>query len=373
MQQQQQLQRAGAPTLASIYYDASDPGGYAALEPLLKSAREKGINASRRQINDFLAEQDAYTLHRQYRKRYQRNPIVVGGIDKQWQADLADMTSLSKHNDGFKYLLTVIDCFSKYAWAIPLKSKSSSALVLAFKTLLHKSNPRKPNRLQTDKGTEFLNKDLQEFFNEKAIHHFASESDQKAAMAERFNRTLKGRMWRYFTANNTYRYVDVLDDLLHAYNHAKHRTIGMAPADVKVEHEDVIWNRMYPCKKMKKNSSSSSNPLKPNDKVRLSKMKNTFEKGYMPNWTEEIFNISSKSQGPRQTVYKLRDWADEPIKGIFYPEEVQKVVTKADKTFRIEKILKRKKVAAGKKLYLVKWRGYPDKFNSWIDSRDVAK
>ena len=156
------------------------------------------------------------------------------------------MSSLSKHNDGYKFLLTVIDCFSKFAWAIPLQNKNGQTLLAALKLLLERAHPRKPNRLQTDKGKEFLNKPVQDFLTENAIHHFSSESDQKAAMVERFNRTLKTRMWKYYTAQNTYRYLDALDDLVYGYNHAKHRTIGMAPADVKMEHEEALWRRMYP-------------------------------------------------------------------------------------------------------------------------------
>ena len=232
--------------LASIYYNPKDPGSFSSVDALHQRAKELGLKLKRKHVAEWLADQDAYTLHRPYRKHYQRNPIVVGAIDKQWQADLADMSSLAKDNDGYRYLLTVIDCFSKYAWAIPLKTKSGASLLAALKLLLKNSHPRKPNRLQTDKGKEFLNKPVQDYLKDNAIHHIASESDQKAAMVERFNRTLKTRMWRYFTANNTYRYIDVLEELLTGYNHARHRTIGMAPADVRPEHEEALWHRMYP-------------------------------------------------------------------------------------------------------------------------------
>ena len=356
-------------SLESIYYNPKDPGSFASVEALLNRAKELGVKTNRGQVKEWLADQDAYTLHRQYRKHYQRNPIVVGAIDKQWQADLADLTSLAKHNDGYKFLLTVIDCFSKFAWAIPLKTKSAPSLLEAFKVLLSKSHPRKPNRLQTDKGKEFLNKPVQELLKENAIHHFASDSDQKAAMVERFNRTLKSRMYKYFTANNTYRYIDVLEDLLTAYNHAKHRTIGMAPADVKTEHEEALWRRMYP----NYGQGILSEPrVKIGDPIRLSKTKQTFEKGYLPSWTEEIFKVSGLTKGPNKAVYKVRDWLGEPIKGGFYKEEVQRVVRHPDKQFVIEKILKKKKV--DKDLtYFVKWRGLPKKFNSWINAKDVKQ
>ena len=297
---------------------------------------------------------------------------MVGAIDKQWQADLADMSSLSRHNGGYRYLLTVIDCFSKYAWAIPLKTKSGPSLLEAFKLLLTKAHPRKPNRLQTDKGKEFVNKLVQDFLKEKAIHHFASESDQKAAMVERFNRTLKTRMWKYFTAKNTYRYIDVLEDLLEGYNHARHRTIGMAPADVKPEHEEILWKRMYPNYGDRSGDFRPIQQVQSGDPVRLSKAKQTFEKGYVPNWTEEIFKVSGQSRGTKRKVYKVRDWAGDEIHGVFYPEEVQKVVRKPDKKFAIEKVLK-KKTEGDRQFCLVKWTGLPEKFNSWIDAQDVNK
>ena len=355
--------------LAGIYYNPKDPGSFGSVDKLLARAKELGVKTNRHKIQEWLEDQDAYTLHKQYRKHYPRNPIVVGAIDKQWQADLADMSSLAKDNDGYKFLLTVIDCFSKFAWAIPIKNKSGASLLDAFKLLFEKAHPRKPNRLQTDKGKEFVNKQVQDFLKENAIHHFSSESDQKAAMVERFNRTLKNRMWKFFTANNTYRYLDVLDDLLFAYNHTKHRTIGMPPADVKVEHEEELWKRMYP---NYGDASTVAKKAKLGDPIRLSRAKQTFERGYVPNWTEEIFKISGLSKGANKMVYKVRDWLGEPIQGVFYPEEVQRVVRQPDKKFAIEKILKKKKV--GRALtYLVKWQGLPEKFNSWVSAKDVDK
>ncbi len=145
-------------SLKEIFYKPNDPGSFASVNAVQESAKNQGVQTSKRQVEEFLTDKDAYTLHKQYRKKYERNPIIVGGIDKQWQADLADMTSLSKENDGYKFLLTVIDCFSKYAWTIPIKTKSSPSLLQAFKDLFKVSAPRKPMRLQTDKGKEFINK-----------------------------------------------------------------------------------------------------------------------------------------------------------------------------------------------------------------------
>ena len=146
--------------LARIYSDPKDPGSLGGVERLFRSAKDQHhLPVSKDQVEEFLRTQDTYTLHRPARRHYSRNPTIVGGIDKQWQADLADMSSLAKENDGFRYLLTVVDCFSKFGWAIPIRRKDNTALVEAFTFLL---NSRKPQKLQTDKGKEFLNAPVQE-------------------------------------------------------------------------------------------------------------------------------------------------------------------------------------------------------------------
>ena len=154
--------------LDDIYYNPQDPGSYGGVKRLLKRAREVGIpEINQAKIKEYLRDQQAYTLHKPASKHFTRNRTITGAIDKQWQADLADMQSLASSNSSYKYILTVIDIFSKYAWAIPIKSKSSKDMVVAFDALFKKSGPRIPERLQTDAGNEFLNKDVQALFKQK--------------------------------------------------------------------------------------------------------------------------------------------------------------------------------------------------------------
>jgi hypothetical protein len=137
-------------------------------------------------------------LHKQIRRRFKRRPTITGGIDQQFQADLIDMKALRKDNNGVSYLVTCIDVFSKYAWAIPIKTKTRKALVVSkiFAT-------RKPINFQTDKGCKFVNKTFLKFLKEEGVHFFTTENeDVKASIVERFNRTLKEKMWRYFTKTN---------------------------------------------------------------------------------------------------------------------------------------------------------------------------
>ena len=144
-----------------------------------------------------------------------------------------------------RYLLTVIDVFSKFAWAIPVHSKDAKAITAAFGPVLNTANPRHPRRLQIDKGKELFNSNFQALMKRHGIQHFASESDQKAAVVERFNRTIKARIWTYLSDCGTVRWVDVIQDLVDAYNNSRHRSIGMAPADVQKKDENRLWVRLF--------------------------------------------------------------------------------------------------------------------------------
>ena len=159
------------------------------------------------------------------------------------------------------------------------------------------------------------------------------------------------------THRRTNRWIDILDDVMHSYNRSHHRSIGMAPIDVTSENEDEIARRLYPPKP----------PLKYRyeigDRVRIVKYKDVFQKGYLPNWTDEIFEIVDRYP-TFPVTYGLKDLAGEDIKGKFYEQEIQKV-TKTDDEKEVEKILKTRK-RRGQVEYFVKWRGYPTKFNSWI-------
>ena len=359
------MKRKQQTTLHKIYNNPSDPGSFGGVERLYQSARAKGLKLDRKKVEKYLKSDDTYTLHKPSRKHYTRNMIVVSDIDKQWQADLADMQEIAKENDGYRYLLTVIDCFSKYAWIVPLKKKDTLTTLEGFKTLFQQTT-RKPERLQTDKGTEFMNKEVQNFFKSKNIHHFFSNSDMKAAMVERFNRTIKSRIFAYMTSVNTKRYIDKLQNFVDSYNHSTHRTIGMKPADVKLEHVAKIFSKVYG----KFLAKRSLHKVDENEHVRLNKIKTTFEKGYLPNWTTERFVVDKNLPQQGKPVYKLKDLQGDEIQGRFYPEEIQVVTNSNPNVFRIEKILKTRTTKRGKE-FLVKWIGYPAKLNRWLKESEL--
>ena len=179
---------------------------------------------------EWLSEQDAYTLHNPARRHFKRRRVIAGGLRQQWQADLVDLSKLKEDKDGMTFLLTVIDVFSKVAWCVPTKNMSAASLVSMLDITFSKGWPQ---TLQTDKGLEFLNKSVQALLKKYGIHHFSTHNaETKASVVERFNRTLKTRMWRYFTKHQTWRYIDVLQDLVQSHNNTPHRSIGMAPSQV---------------------------------------------------------------------------------------------------------------------------------------------
>jgi len=345
--------------LRKIYQDPASLGSYGGVNRLYKEARRQGLQVSRTKVRNFLADELAYALHKPARRHYKRNKTYVSGIDAQWQADLVDVQDKSKRNGGFRYLITCIDIFSKFAWVIPIKDKSAKSMVEGFKRLFKESRGRKPKRLQTDKGSEFVCKPVQALMKRKGIHFFVSNSDMKAAVVERFNKTLKTPMWTYFTDKNTTRYVDVLKEFVSSYNSSVHSSIGMAPKSVRPAHENTIWKRLY--------GDGAAAPLKRKDiqageLVRISKVKRTFEKGYLPNWSKETFHVAKTMRQP-EALFEIHDKEGEEVRGNFYKKELQHVKSGE---YVVEKVLKERRRADGVIEVLVKWEGWAPKYNSWI-------
>ena len=340
--------------LKNLYYDIGRESGLSSIEKLYRAAKQDGkYKITRDQIKHFLHGQDVYTLHKPARKKYPRNRILAVGRDEIHQMDLVDVSNLSRYNDGYKYLLTWIDVFSKYAWVIPLKSKTAKELVEAVKSTL------KLNRRNTDKSSEFTNHKFQDFLKSENVRFYTTNSEVKASVVERFNRTLKTRMWKYFTLKNTLNYVNVLPKLVKSYNDSHHRSIKMKPSEVNDENESQVWRTLYADRKV-----SMRFKFQVGDKVRISKQRMTFEKSYLPAWSEELFTVAKRIGHQMYPAYKLRDYSGEEIQGTFYEQELQKV-RKIDDLYRVEKVIRKRK-RKGKTEYFVKWLGYPSSFNSWV-------
>lgn len=353
-------------TLQKIYYDPKEVGSYGGIVALWRAAEKKlKRKIDKTKVEKWLSAQDAYTLHRPARWNFKRRPIVVGGILHQVQADLVQLDRLEKYNDGRCYVLTLVDCFSKFAWARALRDKTGKTLVSAFENIF--ADGPLPQAIQTDRGTEFLNRNFQRFLKERGIHFFTTQDDRtKCAIVERFNRTLKSKMFRYFTRNDTLTYVDRLPQFLKSYNASHHRSIGMAPQAVNPQNEQEVWYNLYG-----RNVPIKTKTFVVGDNVRISKSKRQFEKGYLPNFTREIFRIHAIYKD-HPTVYTLIDALDEVIEGRFYGFELQRVEDDVNRLYKIDDVVDKRGRGRNQEV-LVSWAGYTDKFNSWIPKSDLMR
>ena len=275
------------------------------------------------------------------------------------------MQLLRKYNKGIRFLLCVIDIFSKYAWVVPLKDKKDISIVKAFQSILKQSNSRrakstsaqhvKPNKIWLDKGSEFYNAYFKKWLRDNDIVMYSTHNEGKSVVAERFIRTIKSKIYKYMTSISKNVYIDKLDDIVDEYNNTYHTIIKIKPVDVK-DNTYINTNKEI--------NNDKDPKFKVGDHVRISKYKNIFAKGYMPNWSQKVFVIK-KVKSTIPWTYVINDLNGEEIIGTFYEKELQKT---SQEEFRIEKVIRRKV----DKLY-VKWKGYDNSFNSWIDKANLVK
>ena len=217
--------------VVSLYEDPTVPGS---LGGVTRFAKAHKLSATK--VREKLESSLGYTLHKPTRRHFRTLLVLVFAMDDQWVADLIEVGNIAKANRGYRYL---------YAWVEPVKSKTGKDVTAAFEKILRRSNGRTLRRLQTDDGKEFYNKTFQALMKRKDIVHFSTSGDTKAIVIERFNRTLKQRMYRYFTVKNTLKYVLVLKDLVMGYNRSYHRSIKIAPIQVTVQNEEQVWKNLY--------------------------------------------------------------------------------------------------------------------------------
>lgn len=300
-------------------------------------------------------------LHKPVRKNFPRRNTVLKGINDLYQADLVEVIPHSKINKGYKYILTVINCFTKVADALPLSNKTGKHVTNAMEKII-KRDKNKIKHLQTDDGKEYFNQWFDALMKKYKINHYSTNSDKKASIIERFNRTLKGSMYKHFSIKGTYVWYDVLAKLIRDYNNKFHRTIGMKPIDVSKDNEKIVMSRILKTT-MPKIEKMQPKSFLIEDQVRISRHKTIFTKGYLPNWTNEVFTIY-RVQPTFPETYILKDKTGEILQGSFYGHELLK--SKTGNVYLVEKILRKKK----DKVY-VRWLGFDKTHDSWVDKKDL--
>lgn len=324
-----------------IFYNLSNPEAYTGIKPLHNKTKESIFK-----VKNWLSSQRTYTLHKPIKRKYPTRKYKAKFLNQFWEGDLIDVVKYAKENQGYKYILTIIDIYSRYGYALPLKNKKPKTVASAFETL-----DKYPIYFSSDEGNEFKGKPFADLMKSHNVKQFFRQAPFKAAVCERFNRTLKTRLEKYFTFNGNHKWIDALPLIVKGYNNSYHRTIKQTPKqatlpNAKVNHEKIV----QPKRKSK---------FKTDDYVRVARYKGTFEKGYSVNWSEEVFIIDNVDTRAYPIMYEIKALDGELIKGKFYEAELQKVAK--PEMFAIEKVLKRRN---GKSL--VKFRGY--KNPEWVES-----
>ena len=267
----------------------------------------------------------ANELHKSFKRPKQLRKVYFKSKDNIWNADLITMPP----QNNYKYILTVMDGFTRYAWTVPLKDKKGETIVNGFIEIMNKSK-RKPNKLWVDQGKEFYNQHMYKLFkfkdedvlkkdeNGKYKNHLYSVFNYgKNPVIERFNRTLTNKLWKQFTVQGNQKWLHILQKITAKYNNTIHKTINTSPS-LASKNPSLV--------KIQKETLNNKKPkFKVNDRVRIFKYKDKFEKGYKGYWTKEIFKIIKINQ-TNPITYTIQDLNNKNIQGSFYTEELQKTV-----------------------------------------------
>ena len=300
------------------------------------------------------------------RKRFQRMRVYSPSVDAIWTADLLDIHKYARQNLNHKFIL-VVDTFSKYAWARPLKNKTSIATANAIEDVIINESKTSPEKLWTDRGTEFYNTVVNRVLREHHIHLYSTYNDV---------RTLRRKIESNFVITHSTEWYYILPQLLHEYNTTYHESISMTlqeardPTNFQKVHESLYNNNKQKNKTPEQIRKERTPVFQVGDKVRISLNKRLFEKEASANWSEEIFEISDVLMHTRPIVYKIKDLAGEEIKGAFYKEQLQKTY---QDIYRVDRIVRRRQKADGTSEVLVNWMGYPEKFDSWEPAENILR
>jgi hypothetical protein len=297
-------------------------------------------------------------LYKQSRVNFPRRHVVIKGLNDLYQADLIEMQDFSNINKKYRYILLVINTFSKMIYGEPLKDKTGKEVAAALETILKKVSPFK--LLQTDNGTDFYNKHVRELLIKYNIHHYSTYSTKKASIIERSIRTIKTWLYKELAVQGNYKWLELLPKVIEKYNNTIHTTTEHKPISVSQNNERTVLKNII---KSRKKLQSLEPKYQEGDHVRISKYRHIFKKGYLPNFTTEIFKII-KVQNTQPPTYLLNDLSHSPIMGSFYEHELQKTYLIND--YLVEKVIRK----SGEKMF-VKWLGFGDEHNSWINITDI--
>lgn len=301
-------------TLKQIYEDPKHEASFSNPRKLFNAVKDKHI--SKKTVKTFLESQDSYTKHRQAKYKYARRIVTSPTINFRWQGDLMVLDKIYRQNYFYKYILILVDVLSRYAYAIPLKTKSGPEVAKAFDELFSKV---KCKFLQVDLGTEFHNRHVKVIMKKHNVEMYSTYSNVKACIAERFVRTLREKIYKYLVHNRTKSYISSLQDIVDSYNSSVHSRTKLRPRDTCFQNQMVAWHNSFDKQLQRK----SKIRFKLHDYVRILINKKVFEKSTSQTFSNTVYQIQEVVNSVPVT-YKLKDTNGQVV-GSFYNEELCKV------------------------------------------------
>jgi len=288
-----------------------------------------------------------------------------------WDCELIGVEAYAKYNDNYRYIFSVIEVFSKYLYLIPIWAKNGISVASAFWSIFHERRRRRPIWVRTDKGKEFLNNLLQDMLQDEGGIRFqvCRNTDLKCAVMERVQRTIRDRLYKYFTHKYTYRYIDVLPQFVKAYNDTVHWTTAMAPSRVTDSDVLAIWKRMEAARRGRVRVAKAAT-FRVGQHVRISKESMRFAKPAEQNFSTETFKVAKANDRRQRAVYELVDLNGTPIDSQFHHEELTPERITDLTFYKTDKIL-HMRGRRGIRENLVRWRGYGQEFDSWVPAASV--
>ncbi len=313
--------------IKEIYTDPGNPASYSSVYGVYKEAKAKGVpGVTLKKVKEVLHSLPAYTFNYERKWRFPRRKVIAFEIDQIWTIDLVFFDELSRWNHGYKYCLTVIDILSGYNWVQPVKNKHVKLVRDAFALILERAMPRKPKKVFSDYGMEFLGASFAALLEEHEIAWYGTHNyDIKSSIVERFNKTFKNRVWKYMTHMRQWNWIDAVQKISASLNNTKTRSHGMTPATASTLENAELFERKY-AKGNNHQNRKRSFKFNPGDFVRIAKPRTTFARGFKPTFSAAVYQIKQKYQ-TEPHVYKVQT-AVPPIIEIekaFYSPELVKV------------------------------------------------
>ena len=319
-------------------------------------------------VDSALKNNDIYSRFKHHRKSKKYSPIYVYRKRELFQSDVVFFTNKEfvDVNHGYKYLFTTIDVFTKMAWVYPMKDNKCKTVMTCFKDILNKCGG-KPERLNSDRGSELICKQFGTFLKENEIHHYLSYSLRKCPVIERFNLSIQSLLYKMMRVNNSYEWVRFLNQAMNIYLNRKHRTIQMSPLEAEKDENEIKVRRTYFEKYRKVDMKPQKVKFSVGDSVRIYKERGTFHRGYNEDFTEEIFTITKVLRNLPVPRYKIKEYNGNDVIGSFFQDEL--VHYNPPEFYEIDVIRTRGK--GKKKEYLVHYRGWPNSYDEWKKASDM--